>query len=72
MVFRPGGVYGLRPKPTGGYGLVNHPYRPGGVITGPEPTWSQPRPLKNFDKCKCSEKFNCPSPGITYVSGAQF
>lgn len=63
----PTGGYGLQSAiPTGGYGLANHPYKPGVVLKGPEPTWSQPRPLKNFDKCKCAEKFNCQ--GLSYVS----
>lgn len=56
-------------RPGGGYGQG---FRPGvnpGILTGPIPSWEQQRPhLLNFDKCKCAEKFNCNSPGISYVS----
>ncbi|EFA08446.1 uncharacterized protein LOC103313770 [Tribolium castaneum] len=60
---RPGGVYG---QIGGTYGQ-GHPYSPEtGVLTGPVPSWVKEGPYKNFDKCKCTEKFNCNSPGISY------
>jgi len=65
---QPGGVYGGSPvRPT--YG-AQEPYYPQetnpGILTGPTPSWVREGPIKNFDKCKCSEKFNCNSPGISY------
>ncbi|XP_076255583.1 uncharacterized protein LOC143193316 [Rhynchophorus ferrugineus] len=64
---RPGGVYNSANRPSyGGSG----PYIPEGenpaILTGPIPSWIREGPIKNFDKCKCTEKFNCNSPGISY------
>lgn len=62
----------------GGYGQQqNAGYYPQGgqggpgILTGPVPSWVPQGPFKNFDKCKCTERFNCPSPGISYVSLAK-
>lgn len=69
---RPGGVYGQSGPPLRpGYGQGG-PFpeenRPGpGILTGPVPSWVRDGPYKEFDQCKCTEKFNCPSPGISYV-----
>lgn len=69
--FRPGGVYGG--SPSGNYGPShNHNQYPNGeafetdVLTGPVPSWVKEGPFKNYDKCKCTERFNCKSPGISY------
>ncbi|XP_030755243.1 uncharacterized protein LOC115881749 [Sitophilus oryzae] len=65
---RPGGVYNNINRPSyGGSG----PYIPEGdespgILTGPVPSWVKEGPFKEFDKCKCTEKFNCNSPGISY------
>lgn len=70
-VYRPGGY---RPGP-GGYGnyrplLGRPPIGPGGgfeqrpIQGGLSPF--EP-PFKNYDTCKCTEKFNCKHPGISYV-----
>ncbi|XP_044763248.1 uncharacterized protein LOC123320123 [Coccinella septempunctata] len=67
---RPGGLYGNggggygRPVPSDGY-YPNDPSDPG-VLTGPIPSWVKEGPFKNYDTCKCTEKFNCRSPGISY------
>ncbi|XP_045465622.1 translation initiation factor IF-2-like isoform X3 [Harmonia axyridis] len=65
---RPGGLYGNngygRPNPSTGY-YPNDPADPG-VLTGPIPSWVKEGPFKNYDTCKCTEKFNCRSPGISY------
>ncbi|XP_060533358.1 uncharacterized protein LOC132706192 isoform X3 [Cylas formicarius] len=65
--YRPGGVYATgNPQPH--YGGVYYPQQPNnpGVLTGPVPSWVKEGPIKNFDKCKCTERFNCNSPGISY------
>ncbi|XP_066262123.1 uncharacterized protein [Euwallacea similis] len=64
---RPGGVYGGTAPFKPAYGGLG-PYRPeaSAPLTGPVPSWVQEGPIKNFDKCKCAEKFNCNSPGISY------
>ncbi|ENN73966.1 hypothetical protein D910_11364 [Dendroctonus ponderosae] len=65
---RPGGVYaGGINRPNYGGQAQYHPEEANpGVLTGPVPSWVKQGPIKNFDKCKCSEKFNCNSPGISY------
>lgn len=61
---RPGGVYNQGAGIYDGYGHGGqHP----GILTGPVPSWVKESPIKDFDKCKCAEKFNCNSPGISYV-----
>ncbi|KAH0808884.1 hypothetical protein MTP99_006201 [Tenebrio molitor] len=65
---RPGGVYGG--VSSGSYGQ-GHPHYPSeghesGILTGPVPSWVKEGPFKNYDKCKCTEKFNCNTPGISY------
>lgn len=66
-MFRPGGVYGNGANVAGGYG--NGGQYPA-ILTGPVPSWAQEQPIKDFDRCKCAEKFNCNSPGISYVSNS--
>ncbi|KAL3270484.1 hypothetical protein HHI36_021027 [Cryptolaemus montrouzieri] len=68
---RPGGVYGNNQFPQGGYGQGGALGRPDvhgdqGILTGPIPSWVQQGPFKNFDTCKCTERFNCRSPGLSY------
>ncbi|KAJ8917288.1 hypothetical protein NQ315_002306 [Exocentrus adspersus] len=70
---RPGGVYGGLDDLDAGYGELQSPsYYPeevaggAGILTGPVPSWMKEKPFKNFDKCKCTQRFNCPSPGISY------
>lgn len=65
---RPGGIYGGVAEPTGNYGLGGgNNYNPEqGILTGPVPSWVKEGPYKEFDRCKCTEKFNCNSPGISY------
>ncbi|XP_063930031.1 uncharacterized protein LOC135142276 [Zophobas morio] len=67
---RPGGVY--NGATSGNYGQ-GHPHYPTdtdnpnpAVLTGPIPSWVKEGSFKNYDKCKCTEKFNCPAPGISY------
>lgn len=72
-LFRPGGVYGQgRPPINPGYGeggIYPGGNRPdAGILTGPIPSWVKEGPFREFDHCKCSERFNCQSPGISYVS----
>lgn len=72
-IFRPGGVYGGQNNINAGYGPGQGTYYPNegpapGILTGPVPSWQQQGPFKEFDRCKCAEKFNCNSPGISYVS----
>ncbi|KAF2881339.1 hypothetical protein ILUMI_24838 [Ignelater luminosus] len=60
---RPGGI-----RPPGGFppGEPLRPHPDEGVLTGPVPSWVKEPPFKNYDRCKCAEKFNCNSPGISY------
>ncbi|KAK9884347.1 hypothetical protein WA026_005297 [Henosepilachna vigintioctopunctata] len=61
---------------NGGYGQGGRPFgrpqynpndpREPGILTGPIPSWVQEKPFKNFDTCKCTESFNCRSPGLSY------
>ncbi|KAJ8984169.1 hypothetical protein NQ317_017822 [Molorchus minor] len=71
---RPGGVYGSGSLGNG-YGegqsqsSTNYfPQQrpPPGILAGPVPSWVKQGPIKNFDRCKCAERFNCNSPGISY------
>ncbi|XP_019876332.2 uncharacterized protein LOC109604241 [Aethina tumida] len=70
---RPGGVYGPQNFENANYGQghgsynnVNTYHPEDGILTGPVPSWVKQGPIKQFDRCKCSEKFNCNSPGISY------
>ncbi|KAG5880695.1 hypothetical protein JTB14_024267 [Gonioctena quinquepunctata] len=68
--FRPGGVYGQNNVGSGygqGQGNYHTDDRPiPEILTGPIPSWEKEGPFKEFDRCKCTEKFNCNSPGISY------
>lgn len=62
FIFRPGGLYG------DGDGHYGHGGGNPDILTGPVPSWVKVPPFKQFDTCKCTEKFNCKSPGISYVN----
>ncbi|CAG9862143.1 unnamed protein product [Phyllotreta striolata] len=47
------------------YGAGHSQYRPG-AFSGPSPFGQPGGPFKEFDRCKCTERFNCNSPGISY------
>ncbi|RZC36747.1 uncharacterized protein BDFB_006923, partial [Asbolus verrucosus] len=66
---RPGGVYGGASSGHYGQGHPHYPEESGAepeILTGPVPSWVKQGPYKDFDKCKCTEKFNCNTPGISY------
>ncbi|XP_072392723.1 uncharacterized protein [Diabrotica undecimpunctata] len=64
VINKPGGIYeGNNQLYGGGQGA----FYPGdgngpGVLTGPVEDGS----YKEYDRCKCTERFNCNSPGISY------
>ncbi|XP_074039793.1 uncharacterized protein isoform X2 [Leptinotarsa decemlineata] len=68
--FRPGGLYAETSYGSGygqGQGNYDSDDRPvPDILTGPIPSWVKEGPYKEFDRCKCAEKFNCNSPGISY------
>lgn len=44
------------------------PGAPHGPGFGPNGLIPHEGPFKHFESCKCTERFNCPAPGFSYVS----
>lgn len=65
IIHKPNGVYDNNNQNYGNGGQATYypDDRPGpGILTGPV----QEGPFKEFDRCKCTERFNCNTPGISY------
>lgn len=65
----PNGIYNVNNQLYGeGHGQYYPNDRPGpGSLAGPSSSFQGEGPYKEFDRCKCTERFNCNSPGISYV-----